>query len=78
MFTFLTSPIQADLFAGALFIKQATGLTGDAATYVSILILLAMASVFTIAGGLSAVIWTDFAQTILMIGGAFVICAKSE
>ena len=36
----------------------------------SILALLAIAAIFTIGGGLSAVIWTDFVQTILMIIGA--------
>ena len=38
--------------------------------YLSILALLAIAAIFTIGGGLSAVIWTDFVQTILMIIGA--------
>ena len=57
---------------------QATKQTSDVATYVSILILLAIACVFTVAGGLSAVIWTDFVQTILMIIGAFILCAKGK
>ena len=46
---------------------------GDGPIYVSILILLAIACLFTIAGGLTAVIWTDFIQTILMIIGALVL-----
>ena len=37
-------------------------LPGDGPIYVSILVLLAIACVFTIAGGLTAVIWTDFIQ----------------
>lgn len=48
---------QADLFSGAIFIKQAMGLEGDAGLYISILILLAIAALFTITGGLTAVIW---------------------
>ena len=40
--------------------------------------LLAIACVFTVAGGLTAVIWTDFVQTILMIIGAFILCAKGN
>ena len=48
-------------------------LSGDGPIYLSILILLAIACVFTIAGGLTAVIWTDFIQTILMIIGAVVL-----
>ncbi len=62
------------MFAGALFIIQSTQLDGEYAIYIAILILLAIACVFTIAGGLSAVIWTDFVQTVLMIVGSFVLC----
>lgn len=65
--------LQADLFSGAIFIKQAMGLEGDAGLYISILILLAIAALFTITGGLTAVIWTDFVQTIIMLIGAFIL-----
>ena len=75
---YIFTKISADLFAGAIFITQATQQTSDLAIYVAILILLAIACVFTIAGGLTAVIWTDFAQTVLMIIGAFVLCAKGN
>lgn len=64
---------QADLYAGALFIQLALGFAGDEGLYVSIVILLAIAALFTIAGGLSAVIWTDFVQTILMLIGASIL-----
>ena len=64
---------KADLFSGAIFIKQALGLEGDAGLYLSILILLAIATIFTITGGLTAVIWTDFAQTIIMLIGACIL-----
>jgi len=71
---YVFTKISADLYAGALFITQATGYTeSDGAIYVSILILLAIACLFTVAGGLSAVIWTDFVQTILMIIGAVLL-----
>lgn len=62
------------MFAGALFITQATQIEGEYAIYIAILILLAIACIFTVAGGLSAVIWTDFVQTVLMIIGAFILC----
>jgi Na+/proline symporter len=75
---YIFTKISADLYAGAIFITQATKQTSDVATYVSILILLAIACVFTVAGGLTAVIWTDFVQTILMIIGAFILCAKGK
>ena len=64
---------QADLYAGALFITKSTGFEGDGPIYISILILLAIACVFTVAGGLAAVIWTAFIQTVLMIIGAVVL-----
>ncbi len=70
--------LQADLYAGALFIKLSFGLTGLSGLYISILILLALAAFFTIFGGLSAVIWTDFIQAILMVIGALVLMFKSE
>lgn len=49
------------------------GFSGDGGLYISILILLAIAAVFTITGGLTAVIWTDFVQTIIMLIGALVL-----
>ena len=61
------------MFSGALFIKFALGLKGDGGLYISILILLGLAALFTIGGGLTAVIWTDFVQSILMVVGALVI-----
>ena len=76
---------QADLYAGALFITQALSGTStlfddthNASLYISIMILLAITSVFTIVGGLSAVIWTDLVQSILMVVGAVIISAKGE
>ena len=72
---------QADLFSGAIFIKQAMGFEGDEGLYISILILLAIAALFTITGGLTAVIWTDFIQTVIMLIGAFIlmgICKNSS
>ena len=63
--------IQSDLYAGAIFIEQSLKLD----TYASIFALLAVAAVFTITGGLTAVVWTDFVQTILMIIGAIALTA---
>ena len=64
---------QADLYAGALFIQLALNKNSPEWLYLSILFLLAVAAVFTIAGGLTAVVWTDFVQTILMIVGALIL-----
>ena len=66
---------QADLYAGALFIKYAIGIegSGQEGLYLSILVLLAIAGFFCIVGGLQAVIWTDFVQTILMVIGVLIL-----
>jgi sodium/glucose cotransporter 1/sodium/glucose cotransporter 9 len=72
---YIFTKISADLFAGALFITKSTGFQGDGAIYIAILILLAIACLFTVAGGLTAVIWTDFLQTVLMLIGALILAA---
>ena len=74
---YVFTKISADLYAGALFIKLAMQLDGEEGLYLSILALLAIAAIFTIGGGLSAVIWTDFIQTILMILGAVILMVRS-
>jgi len=74
---YVFTKISADLFAGALFIQEAVGKTSTEWLYISVLILLAISAVFTIAGGLTAVIWTDFCQTVLMIVGAFILMGIS-
>ena len=48
---FITYTNKADLYAGALFITKSTGFEGDGPIYLSILILLAIACLFTVAGG---------------------------
>ncbi|XP_074640673.1 sodium/glucose cotransporter 4-like isoform X2 [Tubulanus polymorphus] len=66
---YIFTKISADLYAGAVFIQQSLQFN----LYVAIVILLAISAIFTITGGLTAVIWTDFIQTIIMIIGAFVL-----
>ena len=75
---YVFTKISADLYAGAIFITQATGQTSEAAIYGAILVLLAIACIFTIAGGLTAVIWTDFVQTVLMIIGAVILSTQGN
>ncbi|CAF1301950.1 unnamed protein product [Rotaria magnacalcarata] len=61
--------ISVDLYSGAIFLNQALGWN----IYVSVISLVLLAAIFTIGGGLSAVIWTDFIQTIIMILSAFIL-----
>ncbi|CAL1529910.1 unnamed protein product [Lymnaea stagnalis] len=67
---YVFTKISADLYSGAIFLTQAMP---ELNLYVAIIILLAVAALFTIGGGLTAVIWTDFIQTIIMVAGAFVL-----
>ncbi|XP_076367629.1 sodium/glucose cotransporter 4-like isoform X2 [Tachypleus tridentatus] len=66
LFLCIFTKISADLYAGAVFIKQAF----DWDLYISVVALLLISAIFTITGGLNAVIMTDFVQTILIVGGA--------
>ncbi|XP_025025893.1 sodium/glucose cotransporter 4 isoform X3 [Python bivittatus] len=58
-----------DIFSGALFIQVSLGWN----LYLSTVILLVVTAVYTIAGGLTAVIYTDALQTVIMVLGALVL-----
>ncbi|KAK7094081.1 sodium/glucose cotransporter 4-like [Littorina saxatilis] len=68
---YVTSKIAADLYAGSVFMDQA--LPGTTSLYVWVIILVVIAAIFTITGGLTAVMWTDTIQTVIMTVGAFVL-----
>ncbi|XP_037083666.1 sodium/glucose cotransporter 4-like isoform X2 [Pollicipes pollicipes] len=74
---YIFTKVSADLYAGALFIQRAMQWQGDLGLYLAIIVLLVIAAVFTIFGGLTAVIWTDFVQTVLMIAGSLILCVLS-
>ncbi|XP_066982566.1 sodium/mannose cotransporter SLC5A10-like isoform X1 [Macrobrachium rosenbergii] len=74
---YIFTKISADLYAGALFMQLAMNKSSDEWLYISILILLGIAAIFTIVGGLAAVVWTDFIQIILMVVGAFILMGTS-
>ncbi|KAK7087212.1 hypothetical protein V1264_021288 [Littorina saxatilis] len=71
---YVFTKISADLYSGAIFLTQALP---ELNLYVAVIILLAVAAIFTIGGGLTAVIWTDFIQTIIMVVGAFILMIMS-
>lgn len=70
---YVFTKISADLYSGALFITQSISIN----LYLAVVILLIVSALFTIAGGLTAVIWTDFVQVIIMVIGAFVLMIMS-
>ncbi|TRZ16069.1 hypothetical protein HGM15179_011040 [Zosterops borbonicus] len=69
LIVYILTRISADIFAGALFIQVSLGWN----LYLSTVLLLAVTAVYTIVGGLTAVIYTDLMQTIIMVVGAFVL-----
>ncbi|XP_077305465.1 sodium/myo-inositol cotransporter 2 [Lithobates pipiens] len=73
LFIYIFTKISVDIYAGALFIQQA--LRWD--LYVAVIGLLAITAIYTVAGGLAAVIYTDTLQTIIMIIGALILMVFS-
>uniref|UniRef100_H3B8V3 Solute carrier family 5 member 9 n=1 Tax=Latimeria chalumnae TaxID=7897 RepID=H3B8V3_LATCH len=66
---YIFTKISTDIFSGALFIQVSLGWD----LYLSTIILLVVTAVYTIAGGLAAVIYTDALQTLIMVAGAFAL-----
>ncbi|XP_057211787.1 sodium/glucose cotransporter 4 isoform X6 [Triplophysa rosa] len=60
---------ETDIFSGAVFIQVSLGWD----LYLSTVVLLTVTTLYTIAGGLTAVIYTDALQTVIMVVGAFVL-----
>ncbi|XP_061458782.1 sodium/glucose cotransporter 1-like isoform X1 [Rhineura floridana] len=71
LFLYIFTKISADIFSGAIFIQQAMGLN----IYVAIIILLTITALYTITGGLAAVIYTDTLQTFIMLVGSIILTA---
>ncbi|NXA92417.1 SC5A9 protein, partial [Melanocharis versteri] len=66
---YIFTRISVYIFSGALFIQMSLGWN----LYLSTAVLLAVTAVYTIAGGLTAVIYTDALQTLIMVLGALVL-----
>lgn len=66
---YIFTKISADIFAGAIFIQQALNWN----MYLAIAVLLTITAVYTVTGGLKAVIYTDTLQTVIMVGGAVIL-----
>ncbi|MBN3306904.1 SC5A1 protein, partial [Amia calva] len=66
---YIFTKISADMFSGAIFIQQALGLD----IYVAVVLLLMITALYTVTGGLAAVIYTDTLQTIIMVVGSFIL-----
>uniref|UniRef100_A0A8C9TNU9 Solute carrier family 5 member 9 n=1 Tax=Scleropages formosus TaxID=113540 RepID=A0A8C9TNU9_SCLFO len=66
---YVFTKISTDIFSGALFIQVSLGWD----LYLSTIVLLVVTAVYTIAGGLTAVIYTDALQTVIMVVGALIL-----
>ncbi|XP_004645555.1 sodium/glucose cotransporter 1 [Octodon degus] len=66
---YIFTKISADIFSGAIFINMALGLD----IYLAIFVLLAITALYTITGGLAAVIYTDTLQTAIMLVGSLIL-----
>ncbi len=66
---YVFTKISVSLFAGAILIEVVTGWP----IYVSVMILVIATGIYTIAGGLSAVIYTEVIQTFILIGGSLLL-----
>uniref|UniRef100_A0A8U7N532 Sodium/mannose cotransporter SLC5A10 n=1 Tax=Corvus moneduloides TaxID=1196302 RepID=A0A8U7N532_CORMO len=64
---------QTDLYSGALFVQVCLGWD----LYLSTVLMLVVTGLYTIAGGLAAVIYTDALQTLIMVLGAIVLAVKA-
>ncbi|CAK6445037.1 unnamed protein product [Pipistrellus nathusii] len=73
LFIYIFTKISVDMYAGAIFIQQSLKLD----LYIAIVGLLAITALYTIAGGLAAVIYTDALQTVIMLVGAFTLMGYS-
>uniref|UniRef100_A0AAQ4S4P1 Sodium/glucose cotransporter 1 n=1 Tax=Gasterosteus aculeatus aculeatus TaxID=481459 RepID=A0AAQ4S4P1_GASAC len=69
LFLYVFTKISADMFSGAIFINQALGLN----IYLAVVMLLLITALYTVTGGLAAVIYTDTLQTIIMVIGSFIL-----
>uniref|UniRef100_A0A7M4FE57 Sodium/mannose cotransporter SLC5A10 n=1 Tax=Crocodylus porosus TaxID=8502 RepID=A0A7M4FE57_CROPO len=64
---------QTDLYSGALFVQVCLGWN----LYLSTVLVLVVTALYTIAGGLVAVIYTDALQTLIMVIGAVTLAVKA-
>ncbi|XP_072040859.1 sodium/glucose cotransporter 4-like isoform X2 [Amphiura filiformis] len=69
LFSTVIIGVSAEMYAGTIIIQQVLGWN----LYLSVCLLLAMAAIYTVAGGLTAVIYTDALQTVIMLIGAFIL-----
>ncbi|XP_016046755.2 sodium/glucose cotransporter 2 isoform X2 [Erinaceus europaeus] len=69
LFLYIFTKISVDMFSGAVFIQQALGWN----IYASVIALLGVTMIYTVTGGLAALMYTDTVQTFVILAGAFIL-----
>ncbi|XP_028267993.1 sodium/myo-inositol cotransporter 2 [Parambassis ranga] len=73
LFIYIFTKISVDMYAGAVFIQLALKWN----IYLAVVMLLSITALYTVAGGLAAVIYTDAVQTAIMLVGALTLMGFS-
>ncbi|XP_063759477.1 sodium/myo-inositol cotransporter 2 isoform X3 [Eleginops maclovinus] len=73
LFIYIFTKISVDMYAGALFIQLALQWN----IYIAVVLLLSITALYTVTGGLAAVIYTDAAQTAIMLAGGLTLMGFS-
>nr|WLN44350.1 AAT10 [Sinonovacula rivularis] len=73
LLVYILRNISGEIYCGAIFMQQILGWN----IYMSVSLILIVVAVYTIIGGLRAVIFTDTLQTAVLFVGAFVVCGIS-
>ncbi|XP_046576223.1 sodium/glucose cotransporter 4-like [Haliotis rubra] len=69
---YIITKISVEMYAGAVFVQLLLGWS----MYASGVLLLVFSAVFTMTGGLTAVMFTDTLQTVVLTGGALVLLVR--
>ncbi|KAJ8018814.1 Sodium/glucose cotransporter 4 [Holothuria leucospilota] len=69
LFIGITTNLAGEMYAGVILIQESLGWP----LYVSVSAILLMTAVYTISGGLTAVVYTDALQSILIIVGSVIL-----
>ncbi|XP_025113902.1 sodium/glucose cotransporter 4-like [Pomacea canaliculata] len=70
---YVLTKISVEMYAGAVFVQILFGWN----IYIAAIAMLAFSAIFTMTGGLTAVIFTDTMQTVILVAGAFVLMGIS-
>ncbi|XP_030632275.1 sodium/glucose cotransporter 2 isoform X2 [Chanos chanos] len=73
LFLYIFTKISVDMFSGAVFIQQALGWN----IYIAVIALLSITALYTVTGGLAALMYTDTVQTFVIIAGAIFLTVFS-